>query len=452
MYIKIISRMALFVLVLAAPVLAQAAEAARVFFVAGDARIGVKAVKLNDAVAEGDQLSTGADGYIYMKTADEGFLFLRPGTRARIVHYRIDVRNPANTQVKLELQNGTARSISGTAVKSARQNFRFNTPVAAIGVRGTDFSVTTDAETSRVTVLSGGIVASGFSGSCGPEGAGPCEGSGSRDLFAEQNGQMLQVRRGDVAPQLVPRSNLAPDTVAPPRADELAVGVKAAAAPVTADAVKAPEVVVPVIAATVTKVNLDVQKSAILTGLPVKPSLPVTVPPVAVNIPKPEMIWGRWRSDEGLPIQIDMAKQKDMESVAINKDFVLLRSSNADWTAPERGSAGFVLKTSEAYITNDSTKVRYTAAVQNGRLDIDFGARAFTTSLDLVDGGDTYSLRAAGTVSPTGHLTGDTQFTGSTTMKVDGALGLDKENSAAYLFQSRLDANKLATGLTTWGK
>jgi hypothetical protein len=122
-------------------------------------------------------LSTGGDGFIYIKTVDNGLFILRPATQARIAAYHVDAKNPANTHVKFELLSGVARSKSGDAVKQARQNFRFNTPVAAIGVRGTDFTVFTDNDTSRVAVISGGVVVSGFSGACRPEGAGPCEGA-----------------------------------------------------------------------------------------------------------------------------------------------------------------------------------------------------------------------------------------------------------------------------------
>ena len=134
------------------------ADAGKIIFVAGNAKAGEQAAREGAAVAEGQLLSTGSDGFIYVKTVDNGLFILRPNTRARIVTYHIDQKNPANTRIKLELLSGVARSKSGEAVKLARQNFRFNTPVAAIGVRGTDFTVFTDDETSRVAVISGGVV------------------------------------------------------------------------------------------------------------------------------------------------------------------------------------------------------------------------------------------------------------------------------------------------------
>jgi hypothetical protein len=199
---------------------AQAAEAGKVIFVAGKATIAERQAADGAAVEEGQMLSTGADGFLYVKTVDNGLFILRPNTRAQIVTYHVDTQHPENTRVKLELLNGVARSKSGDAVKQARQNFRFNTPVAAIGVRGTDFTVFTDSTTSRVAVISGAITMSGFAGACSADGGGPCEGATSRELTAAQRGQLLQVKRGQVAPQLLQSSPLSPDQVSPPRADE----------------------------------------------------------------------------------------------------------------------------------------------------------------------------------------------------------------------------------------
>ena len=51
----------------------------------------------------------------------------------------IDEANPSDSQVKLNLIEGTARAVSGEAAKAAKERFRLNTPIAAIGVRGTDY-------------------------------------------------------------------------------------------------------------------------------------------------------------------------------------------------------------------------------------------------------------------------------------------------------------------------
>src|SRR5471030_786509 len=108
---------------------AWAGEACRVVFTTGQVQLADHAAAMNAVVSEGDEISTGADGYVYVKTVDSGFLILRPNSKARVITYRIDTVNAANTHVKLELLSGVVRSISGQGVKAARQNFRFNTPV-----------------------------------------------------------------------------------------------------------------------------------------------------------------------------------------------------------------------------------------------------------------------------------------------------------------------------------
>ena len=210
----------LFFLLWAATGMAQAGEAGRVVLAVGDVQIAGLRAAAGSVIHEGDELATGGDGYAYMKTIDNGFLILRPNSRARIIAYHIDTQDAANTRIKLELLDGVARSISGQAVKQARQNFRFNTPVAAIGVRGTDFTIFTDQQTTRITVAAGGIIASGFSAACDPAGSGPCEGSASRELFAGQTGKLLQINRDRALPQLLRSNGLSPDISAPPRNDE----------------------------------------------------------------------------------------------------------------------------------------------------------------------------------------------------------------------------------------
>lgn len=180
---------------------AWAGDAARVVFVAGQALVAGQQVQVGSVVPEGAKLQTGADGYLYLETVDKGFFIMRPNTKAQIVAYQIDAKNMANSRMKLELESGVARHISGEAAKSARQNFRFNTPVAAIGLRGTDFTIYADQNATRITVLSGGVVVSSLSGACVAEGFGPCEGASSRELFANLNTnaritQTLLVERG----------------------------------------------------------------------------------------------------------------------------------------------------------------------------------------------------------------------------------------------------------------
>lgn len=436
---------------------ACAAEAGKIVFVTGQVRVADHAAALDGTVREGDELSTGADGYIYVKTIDQGFLVLRPSSKARIVAYHIDANNPANTRVKLELLNGVARSISGTGVKQARQNFRFNTPVAAIGVRGTDFVVYTDDKTSRVTVVSGGVVVSGFAGGCGPEGGGPCEGGGSRELFAGQAGLMLQVERGQTNPQLMRGQTLSPsEHGAPARPDEPIgkIGPSGNAG---------------------TEVNLDAQKSVnVLTGNkqvnqaqtpppdlkpppevvvvppladPVAPAGPAPLPPVVTPGPK-EVIWGRYAAIAGAGVDTkvrDELATGKYDNPTLLGGYQIARLSSTAYVAPREGTAAFVLTGSDATLQRAGRSL-VPAAVQDAKLTVDFGARTFQTGLTVVGDGVSVPFNVSGNVTRLGELVNTTLLTDS---RIKGYLGGANVEEAAYLFQYK-GTSVTINGATTW--
>ncbi|MYM85056.1 hypothetical protein GTP44_24300 [Duganella sp. FT50W] len=467
-------------IVFACGALAQAGEAGRIVFVVGQVHTNDRPTQLNDAVQEGEELSTGADGYVYLKTADDGLLILRPSSRAKIVRYHIDRKVPSNTHVKLELLSGVARSVSGSAVKQARQNFRFNTPVAAIGVRGTDFTVFTDQETSNVTVLSGGIVVSGFSGSCLPTGGGPCEHTASRELSAGQSGQMLQVKRGQVTPQLLSSGGAAPDAVVPPRSDEpsgKSGGAQAGGSSVNnepaLDAQKA--------AALIHQARLQLSESPAPTPTPAPSPTPTPAPtPAPTPVPSPtptlpdpaptptpvvvapqpevpvanpsKLVWGRWTTvlDQAPNINASELIAAGGKRVAYNSYYTIVRTKGDEWVMPVQGEAGFALRDSEAFVINDTTKVMSAATLQNGQLQVNFGKQTFDTRLDLITGSETFKLRATGGIGKAGELSGGNQFLAPNNMSVTGSLG--PQDNAAYIFSTRLDAQRTANGVTYWTK
>jgi hypothetical protein len=427
----------------------HAAEAGKVIFVAGKAQLAERAASEGAAVQEGDMLTTGDDGFIYVKTVDNGLFILRPNTRARIAAYHVDAKDPKNTRIKLELLSGVARSRSGEAVKLARQNFRFNTPVAAIGVRGTDFTVFTDDNVSRVAVLSGGIVMSGFEGACRPEGTGPCEGNAARELTAQMRGQLLQFQKGQTAPLLMQGGALSPDQLAPPRGDEPIgknSGVNSSSTLVSVEP------------------SLDPRKSASLNQIANSvPNTPVTPPPVIGNEKPPvvvvvppvvnrEIIWGRWQPVADSPAQLVLADVPRAERI-VGGNYVISRTAGDEYVAPVQGSIGFALKSSEAFIYNDDkTQLPVAAAVQNGKLNIDFGNAVFATSFDLKSGAEVFKMNATGDIRGDGRLFGGSAFVQPNNMNVNGTLSNAGGGTAAYIFQARLDAARTTDGITYWGK
>ena len=460
----------------------------------GNARIAGQPANLGNVVQAGQPLTTGEASYLYIKTTDGGFLILRPGSTAQVIAYQVDAANPANSQFKLELSQGVARSISGSAVKNARQSFRFNTPVAAIGVRGTDFTVYTDDQTTRVSVLTGGVVVSGFGGGCLPQGNGPCEGANKRELFAGQAGQILQVLRGQASPQILNASPLAPDLTAPPRPDEPPKPVASATAPVSLS-VPAPIAALPLASAPlepnlaqVKLVALDISTPRVTATntVPVVAPLPVavvvtqTVPaevplpvPVAVVQPVPvvvvqpapvvvvpptplvpALVWGRWQALADSPATTDLAAIMSAgRLVGANSYYALARSTGTPWESPASGGVSFSLDSAQALVRTDGTGATAAAAVQNASLSVNFAASSFATRLDLLAQNKTTTLTAEGSVGKDGLFGNGTQFAPGSSMMVQGALASHGAGTrAAYLFQSRLDGATTAYGVTSWIK
>lgn len=432
--------------------LAWGGEAGRVVFVTGQVQVGQQVARLEAVVNEGDEIRTGADGAVYIKTVDAGFLVLRPNSAARIVTYKVDAANPANTKVKLELKQGVARAISGQGVKLARQNFRFNTPVAAIGVRGTDFVVYTDEQTSRVVVHSGGVVVAPFAGACTAEGVGPCEGSASRELFAGQAGMLLQVRRGETAPQLLNNPALSPDQTEKPRPDEPA-GKVTAASTVAAGAV-----------------NLDPQKIEQSLGAvrpaadttppnptptpdptpdPVQP--PVIVPPVVVvepPVPKPqEVFWGRWQAVAGKAVMPEAIAQNKTDNVSFEGQYAVARLKGATLVMPKEGTVAFDLANSEASLLRaNGEEVR--ASVESGKLAVNFVNRTFETGLVVTTEQRSYDVNGKGSIDLRGYMDSSS---GSAT-RIKGYLSGPNVEEAGYVFRNTENPGITLIGATGWKK
>ena len=417
-------------------------EAGQVVQAIGGARLAGVPSKVGDKVQVGDSLSTDGDGYLYIKTVDGGFLILRPRSEAKVLAYTIDAAQPSNNRIKFELSRGVARSISGAAVKQSRQNFRFNTPVAAIGVRGTDFTVFTDAQTTRVAVVAGGVVVSGFGAGCTEQGMGPCEVSAKRELFAGQESQVLQVSRGQAVPQLLRGSSLLPDVSAPPRADEPAntsansTSIKVATSPGSANVNQEPNL------APLKLTTLDQQ----LNPLPVVP---------------PAIVWGRWQPLLDNPAEISLSSLLTANQlVGTNIYFALLRNKDKQWVSPSEGAASFSLQSSMVVVQANGVGAVFPATLENGKLAVNFINSSFTTQFDLLTQGQRIARHAEGSVFKDGTFGNVSQFWGNNSMQVQGVLAQNPGLSGAYLFQSRLDdgqgtgplAGQLASGITTWTK
>jgi hypothetical protein len=397
----------------------------------GEAYVAGAPARVGDSFQEGATLKTGANGYLYIKTTDNGFFILRPNTTARVPTYQVDATQPQLSRFKIELSEGVLRSISGQSVKQARQNYRMNTPLAAIGVRGTDFTVYTTDQVTRVAVTSGGVVVSGYGEGCAVDGHGPCETANQQELFVTQPGQILQVVPGSMTPQRLRDASLAPDAVAPARADEPVATLKTTPA----------------------ATDLVPLKSGTLALIDAAPPQPVPPTPTPTPTPAPPaLMWGRWQAlaAQGADFTLPQAMANG-HLVALNSYFALLSGPDAGWRQPREATANFTLQAAQAQVVNADTGQGVLASLDKATLTLDFANSRFATSFELVTPDLRLARRAEGNAAPDGTFGNARPILGSN-MTVTGVLSNTTSLQAGYLFQSRLDAAHIASGVTYWAK
>ncbi|HEY8047710.1 MAG TPA: FecR family protein [Ramlibacter sp.] len=403
-----------------------------VMFVSGKAERVQKdgqsnAVAKGMTLLEGDRIKTDANSHVYVRLRDGGLLVVRPASDLHVDLWRYDPARPQDTQVKYTLENGVARQVDGAGVKAARDKFRFNTPMAAIGVRGTDFTVLADATVTRVSVQSGGVIVNGFGNGCRVEGLGPCEGSSAVELFANASNKLLQVRAGERRPEVIDDPAAAPDRNHPPASGE----------PVAQHPIGSPDVRIADSRGTDVVQQLD-------HDVPSTPTPPPPDPPIAV--------WGRWAAitanDPGTIKADDVLNGRTR--VAINSFYVL--AANPEMTSfalPGDGVANFTLAAHDGVITDTASGTSVASTASNGKLSIDFGAKRFSTSLDVAAGALATQVSAQGSVDSTGKFQSDLFVSPSI---VSGIVGGKGASEAMYLYQRSFNDHYTATGATSWHK
>lgn len=109
----------------------------------------IRALGKDDRVFEGEVISTGPSSYLNIVFRDNGRILLRPNTRFAIDDFefrppapsapgRVATAPPADSAV-FRLLKGGFRAITGAVGKRNQVDYRVRTPVATIGIRGTDY-------------------------------------------------------------------------------------------------------------------------------------------------------------------------------------------------------------------------------------------------------------------------------------------------------------------------
>lgn len=138
--------LALVVLAALLPRPAAAAEAAgRAIFAVGDT-VAVapdgseRALGRGDDVLVGDTLVTGRDGRVQVRFDDGGLLDLKPDSRFGVQEYR-EPAGDGGGSVLMRLFKGAMRTITGIIGRDEDDEYRVDTPVATIGIRGTEYEL-----------------------------------------------------------------------------------------------------------------------------------------------------------------------------------------------------------------------------------------------------------------------------------------------------------------------
>jgi hypothetical protein len=99
-----------------------------------------RVLSVNSIVEQGDTLVTEKGTYARVKFVDGGEITLRPQSQIKLSAYQFDQASPGIDRAILNLIKGGIRSITGLIGKRGnRDNYKFVTPTAVTGVRGTTF-------------------------------------------------------------------------------------------------------------------------------------------------------------------------------------------------------------------------------------------------------------------------------------------------------------------------
>ncbi len=115
----------------------------------GDVQSKGQALRPGTAIAAGDELRTGKDGFVTIRLADGSTLALQPGSDLQVETVR---KSPLATapDAKFLLKSGRVEAaVQKRSASGAR--FEVRTPIAVAAVRGTKFRVSADADKHTAT-------------------------------------------------------------------------------------------------------------------------------------------------------------------------------------------------------------------------------------------------------------------------------------------------------------
>lgn len=115
-------------------------------------------LKRQSEVFANDTLQTSEKGRLQLRFTDGSRLSLKPQSEFQIAEYGFDSDNPEDGKAIYKLLKGGMRTISGQIGKVNRENYRLETVVATIGIRGTHYGTEFTPEGLYTETLDGKVV------------------------------------------------------------------------------------------------------------------------------------------------------------------------------------------------------------------------------------------------------------------------------------------------------
>jgi hypothetical protein len=122
---------------------AAAATAGAFQFVAGEVRVILAAGSERPAskgspVDVGDTIATAKNGMAQIKMGDGAIVVVQPESRVTVAEYHYTGAEDGTERVQFRLEQGGIRALTGAIGHTHKSNYSIETPIAHIGVRGTD--------------------------------------------------------------------------------------------------------------------------------------------------------------------------------------------------------------------------------------------------------------------------------------------------------------------------
>jgi hypothetical protein len=145
---------------------------------------GVRPLAKGTEIQSGDTVDTGESGRVQLRFSDGAYISLQPGSQFRIDEYNYTGKSDSSERGFFSLLKGGLRTITGLIGRTNRRNYQVRVPVATIGIRGTEYTLSYDGQ-ARGTVGEGEISV--------------CNSAGC--LYVK-NGQSYVVPNANVKPEL----------------------------------------------------------------------------------------------------------------------------------------------------------------------------------------------------------------------------------------------------------